>query len=309
MSLLRWIIILCWVLVLNNISFGSYEEVGRTAATFLKIGIDGRACALGEAYVGLAEGVGSIYWNPAGLAQNSKREATFMHNAYIEEINHEFIGYIHPVKENERGIGIGIIGLFIDDIVKKTKATFDDEGSFGNNDYCVIFSIGQKIKEHISGGLSLKIIYQELDSEEGMGLGVDTGILCKDFIGEGFDLGVVLQNIGPKMKIYEEEFNLPGILRVGIAKHLWDERAVLVTDIVKPFDNNVSIHIGLEYRVLNSIFLRGGYQYRIEDLEDDLITGFNCGLGLGIKDFGIDYAFTPYDKLEESHRISIRKGF
>ncbi|MDI6735494.1 MAG: PorV/PorQ family protein [bacterium] len=310
---MRWmIIIFCLLLVLKGNCFGkenSYSKAGKSAATFLKISVDARASGMGEAYVGLAEGVSCIYYNPAGLVQSKTREATFMHNAYFEGINHEFVGYVHPMEDMERVIGLGIIGLVIDDIPRKTKATLVDEGSFKSNDYCLIFSLGQKIKEDILGGLSLKIIHQKLDNEKGLGAGIDVGLLYKNYPTEKINIGIVLQNIGQKIKIYKEKFTLPIILKVGIAYRLPNDKLLLVADLKKPYDNEASIHLGLEYRVLESIFLRGGFRYKFDNLKNEPLTDLTCGAGFVIKDFRLDYAFIPYDKFEDTHRISLTRSF
>jgi hypothetical protein len=302
------IIIFCLLIVSN--CFGkddTYSKAGKSAGTFLKISVDARASGMGEAYTGLAEGVSSIYYNPAGLVQSKTKEVTFMHNAYFEEINHEFAGYVHPMEE--RVIGIGIIGLFIDDIPRKTKARVLDEGSFGSNDYCVIFSLGQEIKEDISGGLSFKVIRQELANEKGLGVGIDLGLLYKNYPTEGVNLGVVWQNIGPKMKIYKEKFPLPTIFKLGIAYRLPNDKLLLVGDLKKPYDNEASIALGLEYRIWKSIFLRGGYRYKFDNLKHEPLTNLTYGVGFVIKDFRFDYAFMPYDKLEDTHRVSLTGVF
>lgn len=310
---MRWmLIIFCLLFVLRGNCFGkedSYSKAGKSAATFLKISVDARASGMGEAYVGLAEGVSSIYYNPAGLVQSKTKEATFMHNAYFEGINHEFVGYVHPMQDMKRVIGIGVIGLFIDDIKRKTKATFVDEGSFKSNDYSLIFSLGQEIREDILGGLSLKVIRQKLDKEKGLGVGIDVGLLRKNYPIENFNIGMVLQNIGQKMKIYKEEFTLPIIFKVGIAYRLPNDKLLLVADLKKPYDNEASIHLGLEYKILESIFLRGGYRYKLDNLKNEPLTDLTLGVGFVIKDFKLDYAFIPYDKLEDTHRISLTRSF
>ena len=44
------------------------SKVGTTGAAFLEIGIGARAVAMGNAFVGTANDVTALYWNPAGLA-------------------------------------------------------------------------------------------------------------------------------------------------------------------------------------------------------------------------------------------------
>ena len=45
-------------------------KTGTTAAQFLKIGVDPRGTAMGNAYVAMNGDASSIFWNPAGLAMS-----------------------------------------------------------------------------------------------------------------------------------------------------------------------------------------------------------------------------------------------
>ena len=50
-----------------------------------------RAISMGNAYVGLAEGIESVYWNPAGLAKMQNMAVTFGHTEYFADMNFENI--------------------------------------------------------------------------------------------------------------------------------------------------------------------------------------------------------------------------
>jgi long-subunit fatty acid transport protein len=46
-----------------------FAKVGTVGLKFLDIGVGGRALAMGEAYVAVANDASAIFWNPAGIAQ------------------------------------------------------------------------------------------------------------------------------------------------------------------------------------------------------------------------------------------------
>ena len=48
-------------------SFATMDKVGSSSALFLKIGMDSRGVAMGEAYSASATGVPSVFSNPAGV--------------------------------------------------------------------------------------------------------------------------------------------------------------------------------------------------------------------------------------------------
>ena len=53
------------------------QRAGISTAQFLKIGVGGRAAALGESFVAIANDASALYWNPAGLAQFDKNQVIF----------------------------------------------------------------------------------------------------------------------------------------------------------------------------------------------------------------------------------------
>ena len=68
----RFLIILSCMPVIM-VPFG-LEGSERSGMHFLRIGIGGRAGAMGEAYSSVARGAEALYWNPAGTAFTDGRE-------------------------------------------------------------------------------------------------------------------------------------------------------------------------------------------------------------------------------------------
>jgi hypothetical protein len=101
-------------------------------------------------------------------------------------------------------------------------------------------------------------------------------------------------------------------LKFGIAWNLKlndANRVLLAADMSFPVDSSNSSYsrfrqnLGLEYWLLNSLALRGGYQlgYDVGDL--------SAGAGFRFGGFGLDYAFVPYSVLGNSHRVSVNYAF
>ena len=80
---------------------------------FLKIGLGARPVAMGETFVGIADDVNAIYWNPAGLNYIVGSEMTAMHALWFEDITFSFIGYCRPFLSGKIGLGLNIIGVII----------------------------------------------------------------------------------------------------------------------------------------------------------------------------------------------------
>jgi len=129
-------------------------------------------------------------------------------------------------------------------------------------------------------------------------------------------LGLVIQNIGSRMKFVSEENSLPMTIRGGIGYKILDSW-IIEADAILPNDNTIIFGAGTQF-VLKvdkewSITPRVGYNTRtVSDLTD--LKGLTCGFGfnwqsVSWKDMAIDYALVPYGKLGLTHRISLGMKF
>jgi hypothetical protein len=63
---------------------------GRVGFAYLKVGVDARAAAMGEAYSAVARDASATYWNPAALALSTTNSIVLMHNDWLLDVSHEF---------------------------------------------------------------------------------------------------------------------------------------------------------------------------------------------------------------------------
>ncbi|MDR2728006.1 MAG: PorV/PorQ family protein [Chitinispirillales bacterium] len=241
----------------------------------------------------------------------------------FSDLWHAYPSVIIPTEE------WGTIGFFVNFINMGNNDRWDElenylgqarswEGVFG-------VSYGLPIKENLSLGLSAKYIHSVLDEASG-GVGqtfaVDAGILKRNFLIDKFDIGFMLQNMGPKIYYItpEEADPIPFSLRLGMAYKpvqtpfheltlVMDAyREVVKTYVDKapdPFwkalwtgflnDKNssfkeqvqeINISMGLEYMYADFMALRSGL------LADYLGERFELSLGLGVKYANINFDFS-----------------
>ena len=74
------------------------DGAGTTGTAFLKVEGGSRPAALGGAFVGLANDINTIFWNPAGLTAIHDRELTAMQHFSFADINNQTIGYAQRVE-------------------------------------------------------------------------------------------------------------------------------------------------------------------------------------------------------------------
>ena len=64
------------------------QRAGISSLQFLKIGVGGRASAMGDAFIAIADDASALYWNPAGLVFAKQNEVMFSHNSWaVGDIN------------------------------------------------------------------------------------------------------------------------------------------------------------------------------------------------------------------------------
>ncbi len=279
--------------------------IGTTGAQFLKIGVGARPVGMGSSFVAVADDVNTAYWNPSGFSQIKGTELTTMYLSWFEGIDYGYVGYAQSCGE---GIGFGgaLTYLTTGDI-PQTNLVGDNTGAYSGEDIAFILSGAKAINEKISLGSNIKIIQEKIESEVANGYAFDIGGLYK--INQDTKLGVVVQNIGSKIKFVSESDALPLNWKIGASHKLLNNSLILALDINFPIDNNVTEHIGAEYLIGDAIALRLGYKTdTVSYLGGE--SGLSGGIGVEFAGwYSIDYAWVPYGDLGQTHRFSLLMRF
>ena len=139
------------------------QRAGISTAQFLKIGVGGRAAALGESFVAISNDASALYWNPAGLSQFSKNQVFFSHNIWLVDINHDFIGVVYHL-DDDNTFGASLTSLWMDDMPVTTEfAPFGTGEYFGFSDIAIGLSYSRKMTDQFSFGGTVKYIEETLD--------------------------------------------------------------------------------------------------------------------------------------------------
>jgi len=259
--------------------------------------IGAREIGGGEAFVAATDDVNAIYWNPAGLVYIESKEFTTYYLDGLVDTSYTFIGYAQSIQPGAIGCGISMLDggkatiYYPEGTIKKVTA---------QRDYLFILSYANKMKENLSVGGNLKMIQSELgEISKATGFACDVGGLYS-IPGSKLRIGVVIQNIGTKIKYEQEGDSLPLNLKVGIAYRL--NNLLLALDINKPIEDKLRVNIGTEYWVAELIALRAGYKFRQGKKASG--TGLTAGAGFKISNYQLDYAYVPNSDLGNTHRIS-----
>jgi hypothetical protein len=287
------------------------NRAGTVTAQFLKMPVNARAVGMGNAQVALAEGAGSIAYNPAGMLSVSTASFSGMYNAWWADITHTFYGAAVTL-EGYGTFGVGLTMLSTDDMAVTTPAFPDGTGElFKAVDYAMTFSYARQISQEFGLGLSAKYIKSNLYNKDlgANSIAFDIGTLY-DIPALRTRLGISVNNLGRDLRYINEQYSLPTALRFGARITAYENeqsKAYLAVQIARPNDTDEQYNAGFEYTYEDVVSLRAGYRFNY-DTED--LSG---GLGLNLKSLGVDgrldYAYTNYKYLPGTHMFSIELGF
>ena len=298
------------------------QRAGISTAQFLKIGVGGRAAALGEAFVAIADDASALYWNPAGLVLSNQNQVMFSHNEWVVDIKHEFLGAVYHFGTND-AIGISFISLHMEDMPVTTEfQPFGTGQYFSYGDIAIALSYSKKMTEQFSFGGTIRYIEETLDKLKMRGVMIDLGTFYWTGLGST-RFAVTISNFGNELspdgevvlwgkrtKSEWQSFSPPTIFRIGFALEPYEDEIHKLTTSIQlnhPNDNSENVAIGAEYSWRRLLYLRGGYKINVD--EQNYSFGAGITVPVTMADVSFDYAFANFERLGSAHRFSILLGF
>ena len=278
---------------------------GTTTGDLLKVPLGTRAIGMGEAYSALADDSSALYWNPAGMAFVTQKEASFMHTSLLESVHLEQLSFVAPGDSYAFGTNVSYLGY--GDI-----AGYDNAGVPTSNvnaySYFLNGGIARRITDSLSLGLSAGLLHETLDQDAANTFAVNAGSLYElsaHPFGAHYNLGLSVQNLGPGLKFVSERDPLPRKINFGIAALGLKEKPInLTADVTVPNDNSPYVSLGSEYWFHEIVALRLGYSGANNEGK-----GLRVGLGLKYADFLFDYAYGGFGDFGATQRVSLSMRF
>ncbi|MDT3696857.1 MAG: PorV/PorQ family protein [Ignavibacterium sp.] len=297
------------------------QRAGISAAQFLKIGVGGRATAMGDAFVAVANDASSLYWNPAGLTQFAENQIMFSHNNWVVDINHDFLGAVYHLDETN-AFGVSFVALTMQDMPVTTEfAPFGTGEYFGFSDISIAVTYSRKMTDKFSFGGTVRYIEETLDKLKMRGFMIDLGTYYWTGLGSS-RFAVAVSNfgsnlapdgeiilIGKRKKSEWQDFAPPTIFRIGFAIEPYEDEEHAVTTSIQlnhPNDNSENIVTGVEYNWKKTFYLRAGYKFNVD--EQNISIGAGVNVPVSIANVSLDYAYSNFVRLGSAHRFSILLG-
>ena len=286
----------------------SQAKVGTAGGQFLELSPSPRAEGMANAFIAVADDIFCIYYNPAGLALQLKKQVAFSHTMLYSGIGLEWGAFSMPAAGGVMAISAtacnaGEMEETTPYFPEGTGRTF----TAGAMSACITYS--RSLTDRFSVGINAKYIGEYLADISANGWGMDIGTYFRTAF-HGVRLGMILSNFGPDLKYIQQSAPLPMAFHFGAAGEVINNgthRVTLDLEGSHPNDNIEKFQAGFEYGFKEFAFIRGGYKLQYDTEK------FTLGGGIKIPFGGMsaraDYAYTYLQYLPALHRFSICTEF
>jgi hypothetical protein len=308
--------LLCFFLILFDISRTVFAQTA--VYEFLRLDRSARVAALGGNSVSIKGDVVALFQNPASISNEVDKSASFSFQKNLMDINAGFIAYGRELK------GIGDFGVGLSYINYGTFTRADVAGNTGGEftagDLCLQLGYGRELEKYsfgtLRGGIGLKYIFSNIAEFSSSGVAFDAGLLL-DIADEKLQIGISILNVGTQISTYAGFSEpLPLDIRIGATTQLEGLPLILSIGFInladktdKALDKLKFFTIGGEFLLSEQVRLRTGYNNKLrQDLSVGSalgLSGVSGGLGIELKKFKFDYAFSSLGVIGIQHQLSI----
>lgn len=320
------------VLLSGSTAEAKNKKLAQTGFQFLSVVSDARGAAMAEALTSLEAGSASLFFNPAGMAnQGVFVDVSASQNSWIADITHNAVALtLCPAKGEWGVLGFSFqnvdYGDFYGTVVDKTAPDgYRDTGKFQLSAWAAGAGYAKRLTDRFSVGGQVRWVHQDLGESvvPRISAALDTTAvtvknsltpLAFDFGTQfktgfkGLVFGMSVRNFSTEIEYVEEGFQLPLVFNLGVSMDVLDlvedlpldQSLVVSVDASHHRDHPEQLKVGAEYGLLKTLLIRGGY---VSSNDEDGFT-----FGLGVRRYGVtfDYAMTPFGVFDKVQRMTAR---
>jgi hypothetical protein len=288
--------------LLAGLANAQFDNVGTSAANFLKIGVGSRAEGMGGAYTAQVSDATAMYWNPSGLAHIKQPQVVFNYFDWVADMKYSYMGVTIPAGRTGT-FGLSFIYFDMGEMIKTTELEPEGEGTFNASDLAIGFAYGTNISDRFVVGIQAKLIRETISFSNASAFAVDVGSqYLTDFY--GLRIGMSVSNFGTKMRLYgtdnkvdvdayedldanpdvvahlnTDDWSLPMAFRFGLSMTPVGKEGIIKQDLAEvtvnweyfdPRDFNPYYVLGFEAKVMDMLYLRTGYQFKFRRFSESL---------------------------------------
>lgn len=289
-------------------AFAAQSETSTGAAATINplqvMGQGARPLAMGSAFTAVKGDLMAALFNPAGQAYLRGAQAAAHHHSWLGGINQDSIAAVLAGKALS-------VGLYGDLVNYGAIQGFDELGNETEAYTPMDFTLGVAVAKQFSTGLALggtvRGTQQSLKESGQLINSGDLGLMWASNA-QPVTLGIAYANLGPTVAGKATT----SALRLGFSYDLplTARSSALFAVGGSGLNNGASVvQAGVEGRLGGVFFLRAGYQMSFLDNKTGGLTGLSSGLGAKVGALVLDYAYLPYGRIGNSHRLSVSFQF
>lgn len=271
--LILQVLSILFLITISRISYSAFTDKPGT-----------RPIGIGGAFVGIADDINSLFYNPAGLGRLKRTEVTAMYDQQyigVGNLNYGYLGLVLPIGD------LGGFGFSISQSYYELYQEYIGILSYGtkiSNNPLMFIGGNMKgfMKRYVANEYTRVDPYFSTYGYTKTGVGYDISTLL--FITKRLSLGVMIENIGePDMALSAGE-KVGVNAKLGIAYKIGKITPVVEVNIKNKKVNgkqDINFLGGVEYKLSDDIVLRGGGN----------LYNLSVGVSYNIGNPQFDYAF------------------
>lgn len=303
--LLRKILSLSLLALFTFSLWGVNEDAGTSGFNHLQVIYSARAMGMARAMTGVNATIDGLQFNPAAILKVEELELSSTYSSYFVESNGGALHMLFPRNENVTyGLMLHYLNFGQMDRTEVTQSNeyLDTGETFGASDIIFGVSAARIINPAIDLGISLKYIYDNIDTYSATAVAIDAGLIHHP-INEKIKVGIAVRNLGKQITYYTDDKyseKLPFTFAAGISYQM-SPTLLGTIDISKPQNSNLTVKTGFEYKIHPMLNLRTGYNANSADWKTggswDWSSGLSFGAGFNWKKYKFDYGISSYGNL------------
>lgn len=338
MKLNRWftrtvpILVVAGLLLSAAMPAFAFEKTGTTAAAFLQIPVGARLPGMGGAGVGLPGGPEMLATNPAAAFSAGDGIGVSVSSVdWIAGLKHQSASLVLPTQPTF-ALGLNVVSFSGDAFEQTTLDQQDGNGIMVEyGDFAVGATMVARLTDRFTVGVTGNYIHQALFNETASTLAFDVGTMLRTSL-QGFSIGMAMTHLGGEMKLegrdllvepggvsgggtqYEtSSWPLPLTFQTGVAWRLlgegyaWQQNRfqslTLAADARHINEGVTTVHIGGEYGIRDTVFLRAGRTIG-HDTEQ---WAFGAGVNVNLYGYAVraDFAYADLGDLDAVQRVTV----
>jgi hypothetical protein len=275
-----------------------------TAGRFLDFGLGARPVAMAEAYTAFGQDLPAMDYNPGALSA-CPYSLMAGYQRLLAEVNGTWLAGCYPalsgrVMASIRQVDFGVV----EDAVMGSSGLVETKSSLRPYAFAASLGWSRELFSGLSAGGLGTYLGEEVGPDRSRGWAGSFGILKRDLVVSGLNLGLSLRNWGSM----DDGTGLPSQGRAGVSylANLGKAgRLAVSTDAVLTQDHAFSSMAGAEWRPLPDLWARGGYRSDSSTYGLGGTSGLCFGFGFSFSSLVLDFAYVPAGELGSQQRLTL----